>query len=105
MANVRVRGFAIWQDRKPPFKWRCRHRKTGAMIDLGKFPLGSMAFFAECSRIMALSDKADSPKPGTLGQLIAKYRAGLEFGYLAARTRSDYNKCFSCFDAYRRHNG
>lgn len=94
MAIVRVKGFAIWRDRKPPFKWRCRHRKSGTMLDLERFPLGSLTFFAECARVAALVDKANDPKPGTLGQLIARYRAGAAFGDLAARTRSDYQKCF-----------
>jgi integrase len=94
MAIVRVRGFAIWRDRKPPFKWRCRHRKTGAMIDLSKFPLGTLIFLAECARIVALADRGDVVKPGTLAQLIARYRAGAAFADLAARTRSDYQRCF-----------
>ncbi|TGQ01405.1 MULTISPECIES: tyrosine-type recombinase/integrase [unclassified Mesorhizobium] len=94
MAIVRVKGFKIWRDRKPPFKWRCQHRKTGAMVDLAKFPLGGITFFAECARIVALVDKADSPKPGTLGQLIARYRGSPYFTDLAARTRDDYQKCF-----------
>ncbi len=94
MAIVRAKGFQIWQDRKPPFKWRCRHRKTGAMIDLAKFPLGGIAFIAECARIMELSGKVDEPKPGTLGQLIARYRASGFFTDLAVRTRADYQRCF-----------
>ncbi|MEW9838557.1 tyrosine-type recombinase/integrase [Mesorhizobium marinum] len=94
MAVVRVKGFAIWQDRKLPFKWRCRHRKTGTMLDLAQHPLGSLSFFAECSRIAALIQKADEPKPGTLGQLVARYRAGTTFADLATRTRDDYQRCF-----------
>ncbi|TIN48659.1 MAG: integrase, partial [Mesorhizobium sp.] len=94
MAVVHVKGFATWQDRKPPYKWRCRHRKTGTMIDTEKFQLGSLAFFAECARIVALNDKTDDPKPGTLGQLIARYRASVFFTDLAARTRADYQRCF-----------
>jgi integrase len=93
MAIVRAKGFAIWQDRKPPFKWRCRHRKTGAMIDMGKFPLGSLTFFAECARIAALADTTEA-KPGTLGQLIARYRASPNFTDLELRTRCDYQRCF-----------
>lgn len=94
MAIVRVKGFAIWQDRKPPYKWRCPHRKTGTMLDLVKFPLGGLTFFAECARIAALTEGADDPKPGTLGQLIAKYRESLSFTDLAPRTRADYQRCF-----------
>lgn len=93
MAVVRVNGFGIWQDRKPPFKWRCRHRKTGTMIDLDKFPLGGVAFLAECGRIVALAEKVEA-RPGTLGQLIARYRAHASFTDLALRTRRDYQRCF-----------
>ena len=94
MAIVRVKGFAIWRDRKSPFKWRCRHRKTGAMIDLTKFPLGSLQFLAECARISALVSRGADPRPGTLGQLITKYRAGIAFSDLSPRTRLDYQRCF-----------
>ncbi|TIL84302.1 MAG: hypothetical protein E5Y73_34035 [Mesorhizobium sp.] len=94
MAIVRVKGFAIWRDRKPPYKWRCRHRKTGTMIDVTKFPIGSLSFLAECARIVALGDKGDDPKTGTLGQLIARYRASVLFTDLMVRTRADYQRCF-----------
>lgn len=94
MAIVRVKGFAIWRDRKPPFKWRCRHRKSGTMIDIDKFPIGTLSFMAECARIVALGNKGDDPKPGTLGQLIARYRASVFFTDLMARTRADYQRCF-----------
>jgi len=94
MAIVRVKGFAIWRDRKPPYKWRCRHRKSGTMIDVTKFPIGTLSFLAECARIVALGDKGDDPKPGTLGQLIGRYRGSVFFTDLAARTRADYQRCF-----------
>ena len=89
------KGFDIWQDKKPPFKWRCRHRKSGRMVDPDKFPLFTLPFYAECDRIVAAA-KVDVPKPGTLGQLIARFRADTNLSWtdLAARTRSDYQKCF-----------
>ena len=94
MAIVRMKGFQIWQDRKPPYKWRCRHRKSGTMIDTAKFPLGSMSFMAECSRIIQMLDKGDNAKPGTLGMLITRYRASVAFQDLAYRTKSDYQRIF-----------
>lgn len=94
MAVVRIKGFQIWKDRKSPFKWRCRHRKSGTMIDTTKFPLGSMSFMAECSRIVEMLDKANNAKPGTLGMLITRYRESVAFQDLAYRTKSDYQRVF-----------
>src|SRR5262249_29118966 len=37
---------------------------------------------------------APAPQPGTLGALIAAYRASPEFELLAPRTRADYQKVF-----------
>jgi len=89
------RGFDVWQDKKPPFKWRCRHRKSGRMIDLDAFPLYTLGFYAECERIL-VATKIDEPKPGTLGGLIARFRSqkNLSWTDLAPRTRADYQKCF-----------
>jgi integrase len=91
------RGFQVWKDVKQPFKWRARHRKSGDTIDTDKFPLYSPEFYAEAERITKLYQKAEA-KPGTLGALIAAYRASDEFldpdiGK-AERTRADYQKVF-----------
>jgi hypothetical protein len=91
MTVVRVKGFQIFKDRHG--RWRCYHRKTGERIDLEKQPLGSVSFFAECARIDALLTTI-SPKPGTLGLLIAAYRADSVFADLAPRTRTDYQRVF-----------
>jgi integrase len=90
-------GFQIFQDKKPPFKWRARHRKTGETIDTEKFPLYSMSFYAEADRIIKAHTKAEA-KPGTLGVLIKHYRASAEFidpeiGK-SPRTRADYQRVF-----------
>jgi len=98
MTIVRVRGFQIFKDRHK--KWRCYHRASGTPIDLNKAPLGSAAFFAECARITALT-QATTPKPGTLGKLIAEYRASPAFLDLAPLTRSDYQKVFNYLDPIR----
>jgi integrase len=93
--NRKPQGFDVWQDKKPPFAWRCRHRKSGKMIDLVKFPIYTLPFYAECERHVAAT-KAEETKPGTLGHLIARFRAetNLSWTDLAPRTRSDYQKCF-----------
>lgn len=92
MTYVRVQGFKIFNDRHG--KPRCYHRKSGLPVDLQKHPRGSAEFFAECQRIVALSEQATPEKPGTLGMLIAKYREHPAFTDLAPRTRADYLKVF-----------
>ena len=92
MTYIKVKGFQIFTDRHG--KDRCYHRATGAVIDLLKYPLGSLSFFAECERIRALGEKSGDARPGTLGLLIQRYRAHPSFQDLAPRTRSDYQKCF-----------
>lgn len=88
MTAIRVKGFKIFDDRHG--KARCYHRKSGAAVDLTKFPIGSAEFFAEVARIGALATAA-TVKPGTLGLLIQEYRKHAAFADLAPRTRSDYN--------------
>lgn len=92
MTVLRIKGFQIFADRHG--KMRCYHRKAKIPIDLAKAPLGSPEFFAECARIAELSKVASTAKPGTLGMLIADYRASSTFQDLAPRTRSDYQRVF-----------
>jgi integrase len=92
MTVLRIKGFQIFADRHG--KMRCYHRKAKIPIDLTKAPLGSPEFFAECARIAELSKVASTAKPGTLGMLIADYRASSTFQDLAPRTRSDYQRAF-----------
>lgn len=92
MTIVRVRGFKIFDDRHG--HKRCYHRKTKIAIDLKKAPLGSAEFMAECARIRALTTADSKPKPGTLGLLIAAYRAHQAFTDLQPRTKSDYQAVF-----------
>jgi len=103
MTHIKVRGFKIFRDKKPPFSQRCYHRVTGHKIDLDKAPLGSAAFFAECERIRALSDalKSLEPKPGTLGGIMAAYFAEDHFKNLAERTRKDYRQCAAFLENIR----
>lgn len=72
--------------------WFCYHRASGKRLIE---PFGTAAFFAE----LALVEQAwsgDRPKeaPGTLGMLIALYKAAPAFTDLAPRTQSDYDKLF-----------
>ena len=92
MTRVSVKGFQIFADRHG--KPRCYHRATTDPHRFAKAPLGSVEFFAECARIAALTKPAGTPKPGTLGMLIAAYRAHEAFTGLAQRTREDYQRIF-----------
>jgi integrase len=87
---VRVKGFHIFRDRYG--RWRCYHRATGARIDLKTTSLGTAAFFAECSRITALSEATEKEKSGTLELLICEYRKSASFQDLAPQTQFDYLK-------------
>jgi hypothetical protein len=91
MTRIRVKGFQIFCDRHG--KMRCYHRIARTPVNLGEAPLGSPEFFAECARISELVKMAVPPKPGTLGLLIAEYRASTAFLDLQPRTQSDYQRC------------
>jgi integrase len=86
-------GWKIHRDKKPPFRWRAYHRKTGTKIDCTKFEVYSLDFDMEVHRINQLFEVKEA-KPGTLGMLITKYRASPKFQKRAARTRSDYQQVF-----------
>lgn len=89
--RVKIPGFKTFKDRHG--KWRCYHRASNAKVDLEKYPFGSTSFIAECERINAMAAKGDVAKPGTLGLLIARYRAHSAFTDLKQRTRVDYLRC------------
>ena len=93
MTMIKVKGFQIFNDTKPPRKKRCYHRTTRHKIDLEIVEYGSAAFFAECAKITALveAQKTKAPKAGTLGGLIAAYCSTEHFSdSLSDRTRKDY---------------
>ena len=100
MTVIKIAGFKIFRDKKPPYAWRCYHRKTGLKIDLAKAPIGSAAFVAECAKITALSEAAatKAPKAGTLGTLITCYYSEQHFKDLAPRTKDDYRKVAKYLD-------
>src|SRR4051794_5454418 len=88
--NVRVRGIKRWRDKKTG-RWYTQHRKTGTMI---KVEYGTGEFFAEVARLDGVAKVTASPKPGTLGMLIAAYRGSIQFTDLAERTKADYQRVF-----------
>jgi integrase len=91
MTVVRVKGFQIFRDRYG--RMRCYHRKSRISVDLNKAPIGSVEFFAECTRISELTTSSGPPKPGTLGLLISEYRSSPSYVDLATRTQADYHRC------------
>lgn len=99
MTYVKVKGFKIFADRLG--KMRCYHRASNTPIDLSKFPMGSLEFFAECERIRALGAKGNDTKPGTLGLLIERYRAHRKFQDKAQRTKADYQRCLDYLHSIR----
>jgi integrase len=103
MTYIKVKGFKIFQDKKPPYRDRCYHRKTGLKIDLDLAPLGTAAFFAECAKIEAASSAIATKgvKAGTLGALMENYFRQEHFANLADRTKSDYRKVAGFLDNIR----
>jgi integrase len=103
MTHIKIKGFKIFRDKKPPYAERCYHRATGHKIDLAKAPIGSAAFFAECERIRALSDalKSKVAKPGTVGGILAAYFGEDHFKNLSVRTKKDYRECAAFLENIR----
>lgn len=90
----RYKGWQIFQDKKPPFRWRAYHRKSGEKIDCEAFQPYSLAFDMELHRINTAHAVVEA-RPGTLGMLIKLYRAtAFTSGDLAQRTITDYEKYF-----------
>lgn len=89
--RIKVKGFQLFKDRHG--KMRCYHRATGEAIDLEKFPIDSVEFLGECSRICALYKPKDI-KPGTLGMLIKKYKESPKWAELKPKTQTFYEEAF-----------
>jgi integrase len=87
MTVVRIKGVKRFRDRHG--KWRCYHRKTGLPI---KAEFGSGEFFEELARLDGVARQTAKPRSGTLGMLLAEYRASSDFNGLAPRTRADYQR-------------
>jgi len=76
MTRVRVKGFKVYRVRG---RWYCYHRATGTRVDLVKHPLGSAGFFAACQRITDAMQPEPAPMPGTLGELVPRFKASLQW--------------------------
>lgn len=87
---VRVRGVKRVRSKGRLYFY---HRKTGEPI---KAAPNTLAFAVEVERLnrMARPSPERQKERGTLGALIAAYRASPEYARLADRTRADYNKVF-----------
>lgn len=88
--RVRVRGIKAYTDRHG--KKRVYHRRTGRPIDPA---LTGAALAAEVARLDKASCRDPDPNPGTLGGLLASYRASPRFTGLADRTKADYHKAMN----------
>lgn len=91
--RVRVKGLKRYTDRLG-YK-RLYHRKSGTPIDPN---LTGQEIALEVARLDALHAEKTA-KPGTLGGLLASYRAAPRFTDLAPRTRADYQKIMDYLQA------
>jgi integrase len=85
--RIRVKGLKEYTDRLG--NRRRYHRASGTPIDA---KLDGAALAAEIDRLDKLH-KPQAAKAGTLGGLLASYKASPRFTDLAPRTKSDYQKC------------
>jgi integrase len=90
MVEIKVRGVKAYKSRGKLYFY---HRKTRLRI---RAEFGTAAFLAEVERLdQSRLPEAVPVRVGTLGALIAAYRASPEFRQLAVRTRDDYQKVFN----------
>ena len=88
MTRIRVPGLKVYRSKGRTYVY---HRATGKRI---VEPPGTPAFFAAVAALDATA-VAPVPRAGTLGGLIAAYRASAHHREdLAPRTRADYGKVF-----------
>jgi hypothetical protein len=83
MTRVRVRSIKRHRSKG---RWYVYHRKTGTRIDA---EFGTAAFFNELATLERRV-KRDAALPGTLGGLLATYRASRAYLDLASSTRAGY---------------
>ena len=95
MTVVRVKGLKRYFEPKTG-KWYAYHRKSGKRL---KAEFGTPEFFVE---LASLNDSVagQQVKDGTLGALMASYRASSGYLSLAGRTRSDYSKVMNYLQQY-----
>jgi integrase len=83
MTRVRVKGIKRYRSKG---RWYVYHRETGKRIDA---EFGTAAFFNELA-ILEQRVKREAALPGTLGGLLAAYRASRAYLDLASSTRAGY---------------
>jgi integrase len=86
MARMRLKGLKAYHEPKSGRVYHY-HRKTGTRL-LSK--PGTAQFFAEWNLIEEKLKGKPAAKPGSLGLIIAEYRASHPFLRLAPRTQQDY---------------
>ncbi len=84
--RLTVKGLKRYRDRHG--RERIYHRKSGTPIDAG---LSAAEIAAEVARLDKLHAPAKA-KVGTMGAMLASYRASPRFTGLAARTQADYHR-------------
>ena len=85
MAAVRIKGLKRYRSKG---RWYAYHRATGKRL---KAEFGTAEFFIELAALEQ-KNKQQVQRPGTIGGLLAMYRASRTFGDLARSTRGGYNK-------------
>lgn len=90
MTIMRLKGLKKYYEPKAA-KWYYYHRKSGRPITA---EWRTAAFAAELARIEEEFSGRGEAKKGTLGPLIASYKATSKFTELKPRTKSDYQKVF-----------
>ena len=96
MTRVRVRSIKRYRSKG---RWYVYHRKTGTRIDA---EFGTAAFFNELATLERRV-KRDAALPGTLGGLLATYRASRAYLDLASSTRAGYLRMMKSAHAHPRH--
>ena len=92
MTVIRVKGLKCWRHPVSGIEY-IYHRKTGTRITAKP---GTPEFFDQVSDAeRKLAGRPKAPRVGTLGALIAEYRASHQFRELRPRTRADYDNVLS----------
>jgi integrase len=85
MTAVRIRGVKRYRSKG---RWYCYHRATATRL---KADFGTGEFFAELAALERVAKRHEA-LPGTLGMLLASYRASPTYLDLAQSTRAGYGR-------------
>jgi integrase len=91
MTSIRVRGVNRVTAKGRVYHY---HRATGARLQSD--PSNAAAFAAEVAALDAVAPKPKDGKPGTVGGLIATYKAAAQFAVLKPDTQKGYRRGFDC---------